>query len=189
MRTDKTFQDVYEISYIRDLFPPRIVEELIMYNYTPVKEATKAESVFIYGDVETGKTLYAASLLIQHKKYCYYNQITSYCLFAPFSNMLREIRLAYSDKTVSEKELLNKYVNVDVLLIDDFLTTKITDWVYDTLYYIINERYENLKTTIITSNFSLDEIEKILQDQRITRRINRMCKVVNKQTYKTTIVN
>lgn len=184
MRTESEYHDKHEIPFLRKMFPPRVIEELFIYNYVPVKEPKEAESLFIYGDVETGKTLYAASLLVKQNKYDYLNVTNTTCLFASFSEILKDIRSSYSEKGNSENEILKKYTQTDVLVIDDFLTSKITDWVYDTLYYIINSRYEYLKRTIITSNNSLEEIEEILLDQRITRRINKMCKIIKKDNLK-----
>jgi DNA replication protein DnaC len=48
------------------------------------------------------------------------------------------------------------------------------------LYHLINHRYEYMKKTIITSNYTLEELEQRLNDQRITSRINRMCKIEEK---------
>jgi DNA replication protein DnaC len=72
---------------------------------------------------------------------------------------------------------------VDLLILDDLGVDKPSDWVLNVLYNIINYRYENLKKTIITSNFSLDEIAEAFNDNRITRRIERMCIIEEKQAY------
>ena len=56
-----------------------------------------------------------------------------------------------------------------------------SDWAYQTLYSLINHRYDWLKTTIITSNYTLDELQDNWQDDRITSRIKRMCELLPKE--------
>jgi DNA replication protein DnaC len=98
--------------------------------------------------------------------------------------MLAEIKDTYNNKGKTESEVMKKYLDVPFLVIDDFLTTRPTDWVMDVLYYLINHRYEYLLTTVITSNYTLEELEELLNDQRITSRIDRMCEVVEKTGFK-----
>jgi DNA replication protein DnaC len=60
---------------------------------------------------------------------------------------------------------------------DDLGTEKPSDWVIQTLYVIINSRYEEDKQTVITSNYSLEEIRKNLND-KIASRIIAMTEVI-----------
>ena len=64
--------------------------------------------------------------------------------------------------------MLNDLSTVDILIIDDFGTEKISEWVNEKYYYIINERYIAKKVTIFTSNDSLSELS---YNSRITNRI------------------
>jgi len=65
-----------------------------------------------------------------------------------------------------------------VLAIDDIGAEKLTDWVAETFYMIVNKRYENMTPMIFTSNYNLDELSQRIGD-RIPSRIVEMCKVVN----------
>ena len=51
---------------------------------------------------------------------------------------------------------------------------KPTDWVCEIIFRLINNRYEKMLTTIITSNFDLNQISDRLND-RIASRIAEMC--------------
>ena len=72
---------------------------------------------------------------------------------------------------------MDKYGDYHLLVLDDFGVEKISDWSYQLLYMLINRRYNNLKTTIFTSNFSLEQIAQQLGDDRLTSRIQHMCDV------------
>ena len=64
-----------------------------------------------------------------------------------------------------------------VLVIDDLGSEKITDWAMEMFYSIINKRYEENRTTIITSNLSIEEISKKYGD-RLASRIVGMCDII-----------
>lgn len=55
---------------------------------------------------------------------------------------------------------VDQYVKVPILLIDDLGKETGTQWVCEMLYMIFNERYENMKPTIITTENGLDDIRK-----------------------------
>lgn len=93
--------------------------------------------------------------------------------FATSTRILSEIRSTYDrDSSISESKLMDALITTDVLIIDDFGTEKVTDWVKDKFYDIINQRYINKRVTIFTSNESL---YTIAYDSRITNRIKEMC--------------
>jgi len=182
MRTKKQWIANFQQNYILTTFSPRIVNDLKKLDMTFTSQ--KAESTFIYGPVQTGKTLRAATLMIQDAQYEYLNnRMRGSHVFVSFPYVFAEIRSTFNNPLKTEAEIMERYLKADLLTIDDFLTSKPTEWVLDILYFLINYRYEQLKTTIITSNLSLPEIEHKLQDQRITSRINRMCVIEQKTNY------
>lgn len=85
-----------------------------------------------------------------------------------------------SPSELTEKELINYYTNTPFLILDDLGIEKVSDWTLQTLYLILNRRYEESdeRFTIITSNLGLDAISKKLDD-RIGSRINGMCKILS----------
>lgn len=66
--------------------------------------------------------------------------------------------------------LLNVWKEVDYLIIDDFGSTKITDWRIETLLDLIDYRWSEMKPTFITSNISKDDLKTVL-GQRIASRL------------------
>jgi DNA replication protein DnaC len=64
----------------------------------------------------------------------------------------------------------------ELLIIDDFGVEKITDWVREKMYEIINERYLANRPTIFTAN---SDIKDLPYDERITNRIEQMCVAIH----------
>lgn len=63
------------------------------------------------------------------------------------------------------------------LCIDDIGAEKMTAFVQQITYYIINYREQEMLHTLITSNFSLQQIDEQI-DTRVSSRIGGMCKIV-----------
>ena len=53
----------------------------------------------------------------------------------------------------SELEILRPVFDAEVLVLDELGAVKPTEWVFDTVSHILNSRYNEKKTTIITTNF------------------------------------
>ena len=112
----------------------------------------------------SGKTMLTAAIA---------NELVSkYRRFAKFAtslDILDEIRSTYNkDSEESESKLLNDLSRADFLIIDDFGTERVTDWVGEKFYQIINGRYINKKVTFFTSNHDLKTLK---YDERILSRI------------------
>ncbi len=74
--------------------------------------------------------------------------------FWDFHELIREIKRSYDPETrTTEVQVLDPVVEADVLVLDDLGAWKMTDWMNDTLFYILNCRYIAKRTTIITTNY------------------------------------
>ena len=143
------------------------------------------EGLFLHGARGTGKTHLMAALtreiifnappLQAHQEFYRDHEYTP--VFVSTPELLMRIRDCYNNDDVSEKELLSEYGNREILMLDDLGAEKPTEWVLQTLYLIIDRRYRNMKRTIISSNYTLDQIAKRLDD-RISSRIAGMCQVI-----------
>ena len=79
------------------------------------------------------------------------------CLFYESGSLLKRIQDSYNPiSKTSETSVLLPVYQAEVLVLDELGATMPTDWVRDTLYQIINTRYNDKKLTIFTTNF-LDE--------------------------------
>ena len=74
--------------------------------------------------------------------------------FWDYHELMREIRNSYNPATaITEYELLEPVIDLELLLLDDLGAWKMTDWMNDTLFYILNSRYMSQRATVITTNF------------------------------------
>jgi DNA replication protein DnaC len=54
----------------------------------------------------------------------------------------------------TELEILKPVFDAEVLILDELGASKPTDWVWDTVAHILNTRYNDRRTTIITTNYA-----------------------------------
>jgi len=149
--------------------PERIAKQIMQFSFGTLD---KVGSSYLYGPIRTGKTLMACAMMMAyaHKKH-HANEAASFA-FVETPILLQRLKNTYNkDATETEQSILEQYQNTDILVLDDIGVQKTSDWAYAILYMIINHRYNNYKTTIFTSNCSLEELADQMQDDRITRRI------------------
>ncbi len=76
------------------------------------------------------------------------------CLFCEFGSLLKQIQDSYNPiSKTSELRVLAPVYQAEVLVLDELGSTIPTDWVRDTMYQIINKRYNDKKLTIFTTNY------------------------------------
>ena len=147
----------------------------IVKEYLDMFEDAKRNGMGLYICSETkgsGKTRMAASIANELME-----KHNTQVKFSTSMRILTEIRRSYDPGTaMTESQLLSALSTTEVLIIDDFGTERVTDWVKDKFYEIINSRYVDKKVTIFTSN---EPIEDLKYDDRITNRIKEMCYQVN----------
>lgn len=143
-------------------------------NFESYKE--KGEGLFITGGYGVGKTHLAAAIA----NYLIQNEIAT-VIFGNVTTLLGRIRHTYCDGSKYEEEqVMKELYDVDLLIIDDLGKEKPTQWVEEKLYTVINERYENYRPIVVTSNLELEEIEQRLENcgGAIVSRIIEMCRGV-----------
>ena len=92
-------------------------------------------------------------------------------LFYDFRDLLKEIQASYNAVSgTTELAILQPVFAAEVLVLDDLGATKMTDWVRDTLSHIINNRYNDRRVTIFTSNLEDETTRAPLPDERVRER-------------------
>jgi DNA replication protein DnaC len=117
------------------------------------------------------------------------------CLFYDYRELLKEIQNSYNASVqVTEMEVLRPVFDADVLVLDELGAAKPSEWVWDTVAHILNTRYNDKQTTIITTNF-IDEPSALAESEgrrresrddtlgdrigdRMRSRLHEMCRVV-----------
>lgn len=127
----------------------------------------QSKGIVYLGNVGIGKTFYAccvANELLDKGLKVYFNQIPK------MVNTLTKEFGKYQDQFL-------KYIrDVDLLIIDDFGIERISEYMYENIYLIINERYISGKPLIITTNLSLEQYNhEANKFNRIHSRIKEMC--------------
>lgn len=98
-------------------------------------------------------------------------------LFSNFQDLIQEIQASFdSDDTPSKSEILRPLREADLLVLDELGSQKPSQFVQDTLYYIINSRYNAQRTTIFTTNYVDDLHERI--GERLRSRLYEMAEEV-----------
>jgi DNA replication protein DnaC len=121
------------------------------------------------GDVGTGKT--SLAMLVSQAAERTGRSVAIY----PVTRLLAEIKDTYDRDTGSSyMSLFNRLCTVDLLHLDDLGAEKRTDWVLEQLYSIVNERWQDERSIIVTSNIlDLDE----LRDQVGHRTVSRLAEI------------
>ena len=116
-------------------------------------------------------------------------------LMGRLTTLLDMIKETFRDNTKSEDELIELYSNVDMMIIDDLGTEKISSWALEKLYTIIQNRYENGLPIIITTRFNKEGlIERFSQSQdeklvdAIISKLYQMCYGVTLKSMKKELV-
>jgi DNA replication protein DnaC len=123
-----------------------------------VKEFLKDDGSFceaglIYvGPPGLGKTHLAAAVLAE--------VVSRYNLrgrFIDFTSLIQQIQATFDPSSgKSKRQVLDPVIQAELLVFDELGAQKPTEWVMDTLYYILNTRYTQRLPTIFTTNFPLD---------------------------------
>jgi DNA replication protein DnaC len=75
-------------------------------------------------------------------------------LFCDYRELLKSIQNSYNPQVqTTELELLKPVFAAEVLVLDDLGAQKPNEWVWDTVALILNTRYNDKLTTIITTNY------------------------------------
>lgn len=105
--------------------------------------------LLMVGGIGTGKTHLAVGILkeLMNRRGCH-------CLFCDYRELLKHIQNSYNDSVqATELDVLRPVFDSDVLVLDELGATKPSEWVWDTVSLILNTRYNDNRTTIITTNF------------------------------------
>ena len=147
--------------------------------------------LLLVGTIGTGKTHLAvgiAKALIREKGIA--------CLFYDYRELLKEIQNSYNASVqTTELALLKPVFDAEVLVLDELGAVRPSEWVWDTVSLILNTRYNDNRTTIITTNFSDEPAAAVTRSlsparaardetlgdrigERMRSRLHEMCRIV-----------
>lgn len=153
----------------------KAVEKVQSYleNWEENREAGKG--LYFCGDVGSGKTHLAVAVmneLMQLKRVP--------ALFVTVPELLDNLRGAYNDPGRDLDEWMEAVKNADLLVLDDLGSERVTEWVRERIFVIVNHRYREALPTLFTSNIGPEELPRQL-GERTASRIISMCEGVEIQ--------
>src|SRR5207302_2148616 len=73
--------------------------------------------------------------------------------FCDYRELLKQIQNSYNPSvSATEMSILRPVFDAEVLVLDELGAVKPTEWVWDTVSLVLNTRYNDVRTTIITTN-------------------------------------
>ena len=109
----------------------------------------EGNGLLIIGSIGAGKTHLAVGII---KELVVSKGVG--CLFYDYRELLKQIQNSYNDSVkATELDVLRPVFDAEVLVLDELGAVKPTEWVWDTVSLILNTRYNDKRTTIITTNF------------------------------------
>jgi DNA replication protein DnaC len=132
----------------------------------------EGRGLWFYGSVGTGKTTLA--MIVSRAALDAGRSVAIYSL----PRLLAEIRATFeSDSQGSYVDFLDRLAAVDLLHVDDVGAERTSDWVLEQLYAIVNARYEEERSVIITTNLERDELVEQIRERTVSR-LEEMCTLV-----------
>jgi DNA replication protein DnaC len=147
---------------------PTVVREVKRFVRDIERRLDEGKGLWLMGDVGTGKTTLA--MLVSKAALDAGRSVGIYSV----PNLLAAIRDTYESAN-GERSYLDFYrqlVRVDLLHLDDLGAEKQTDWVLEQLYSLVNERYVEERSILVTSNVESTERAQwvVEREQQIGRR-------------------
>ena len=148
------------------------VPEQIRKLFESMRETRRG--IYIHGAVGTGKTHIVYALAAKYRR----PESGRYALVWNMTEMLREIRADFGREPGDRRNADGDVMSFEgPVIIDDVGSEKITDWVSETFYLMVNKRYNNVAPTIFTSNLNPQDLSERVGDRTVSR-IVEMCDVV-----------
>ena len=85
------------------------------------------------------------------------------------ARFLEDLRASYDAPLAERKQVIDPLLYADVVLLDDLGAQRTTEWVREQLGIVINERWANRRTMLITTNANLDYFGDTLGERALSR--------------------
>lgn len=157
-----------------DRFPvteiaPNVVKVVRAYTDSIDARLDAGDGLWFMGPVGTGKTTLAmlvSKMALQHGR-----TVARYSI----PGLLNHIKSTFDTTPGAHDSLMDSLCTVDLLHLDDVGAERVTPWVLEVLYAIINTRYEEQKAIVLTTNLT-DRGELCEQiTERTVSRLSQMC--------------
>ena len=130
------------------------------------EELDAGRGLWFTGDLGTGKT--SLAMLISQAAERRGRSVAVYSV----PTLLAEIKNTYDrEASGSYMSLFRKLCSVDLLHLDDLGAERRTDWVLEQLYSIVNERWQDKRSIVATTNLDRDKLREEIGWRTVSRLI------------------
>ncbi len=137
---------------VKPRFANAVTSNPLISRYLTEDAMREGRGLYIHGAVGSGKT-HAASALARALVYEGESVVMTTSI-----DMLDEVKSSYGESFSSQGT--SRFRKCGVLIVDDLGKEGASSWVLTTLFQIFNGRYESLLPTIVTSQYSLEGLER-----------------------------
>ncbi len=147
----------------------RVVDAVRRYVDTLPDQLARGQGIWFQGDIGTGKTTLA--MLVSAEALRRGHSVAIYSL-PRLLGLLRETFDEGSEASLGE--LLERLTAVELLHVDDVGAEKTSPWVLEQLYSIVNARYEDSRSIMLTTNLEPPDLRGQIGDRTVSRLVE-MC--------------
>lgn len=135
-------------------------------------ELEQGKGIWLHGSAGTGKT--SLAMLVSKTALEAGHSVAIYSM----PRLLARIRRTYDADSSEEGYLsfFDRLTSVDLLHLDDLGAEKRTDWVLEQLYAIVDRRYEEQRSIVVTTNMETDELKGQIGERTVSRLLQ-MCDI------------
>jgi DNA replication protein DnaC len=153
------------------------------YNENIIQRVKAGQGLYLHGNTGSGKTTalsaLAMSYIVEASKHALRNgqRTVQLVQFINVPELLAGLKRGFDDpaEQIIWASRMNLARRVPLLILDDIGAEKPSDWARERLTEIIGYRYDNERTTLISSNLTLPELKEHIDPiGRITSRISGM---------------
>ncbi|WP_022928897.1 ATP-binding protein [Patulibacter americanus] len=170
-RIPREYQDAsFEHSNVSGM-PRDAVARVRRYVDTLDERLAAGDGLWISGSIGTGKTWLA--MLVARYAIERGQAVAVYSV----PRLLSEIRRTYDGEGTTTLDLLDQLTEVTLLVLDDVGTERTNPWVLEQLYTIINERWQERRAIVLTTNLDPMQMEAQIGERAVSRLVG-MCETV-----------
>ena len=124
----------------------------------------EGRGMWFHGDVGTGKT--SLAMLISKAAIEAGKSVAIYSV----PHLLADIKGTYEGaRGDSYLQLFRRLTGVDLLHLDDLGAERRTEWVLEQLYSIVNERWQDQRSIVVTTNLMVDDLREQVGPRTVSR--------------------